>query len=95
MSAQRFAGGVVIMVVCILTAIILALCGGLVIDQFYGSMFEAGMYDDVHGGWDTSGEFYTLVNAWFFFCIAIALVGVIAFVLSWLRREGVDTIYDY
>ena len=88
-------GGFVIMVICIVTSIILALTGGIVIDNVYGGVYDAGMYDDLPETWNNGDSMFGMMNLYYLCCVGIALVGVVAFVLSILRKEPVDSVYQY
>jgi hypothetical protein len=85
-------GGFVIMVYCCILGLVLALAGGMVIDRLYTGLDNMDWFDDADPDWsgDDWGDLHATLNLYYWFCMAIPLVGVACFVKSVLARQGYD-----
>ena len=83
--------GAIIMVILNVTAAILALFGGIILDNFYKFIQDGGYYEALPVAWQGSDTLISVINLFYFSCVVIAGAGWLLFALSLLQREGIDT----
>jgi len=76
-------------VFCIVGAV-LALFGGLMLDQIYLRMDIMGMFD-VPPQWDSMGSINFGMNLFYGVCFLFPVVGIACFIKSLLKRQGYDS----
>jgi hypothetical protein len=83
--------GAIIMIVLNVTAAIIALFGGIILDNFYSWIRDSGMYEAIPVAWQGTDTMLSVVNLFYFSCVVVAGAGWLIFILSLLQREGIDT----
>ena len=91
MSGRSMQEGAIIMVICEFTAAILALFGGIVLDNFYKFFGDAGIFNDIPIQWQSQSQVLSAINLYYLACVVLAIGGILIFVQTVYQREGVDT----
>lgn len=86
----RFVQGVVILFGALLLALCIEFAGGVVVDNVYNGLFDAGFFDDVPSEWNSVDEINASINLFHAAALSIAACGIIAFFLICFREESVD-----
>lgn len=95
MSVHNFRQGMIIMLVCMFLAVVIGFAGGFILDSVFNGLVRAGAYDDLPDDWNDASLINSSVNLFHLSAIAIAIAGVLAFVMTILREESVDEQYSY
>lgn len=86
-------GGFIIMISFCLFGVVLALAGGLVLDEFLGHFDKIGYLDNANPEWTEGGTWsnlFTTVNLYYFVCFLFPIIGIAAFVKSVIASQGYD-----
>ena len=92
---MRIMDGAIIMIVCVVCAAVLALMGGLVLDNVYFLIEDTGLWNNIPTNWQTTGSLFSVINLYYFGCIAVAGAGILIFVLAVYEQEANDTRMQY
>ena len=92
---MRILDGAVIMIICVVVAAVLALFGGIIIDEFYYQVESAGLWNNIPTAWQGTGTLFSMINLYYFGCIALAGAGVLIFLLAVYENEANDTRLQY
>ena len=82
--------GFVIMVVFCIVGAVMALFGGLILDQVYLRMDIMGAFD-VPPAWDSMDELNFGMNLYYGVCMLFPIVGIAAFIKTIIRKQGYDS----
>ncbi len=84
-------GGFVIMVVACFMGLVMALVGGMVLDNVFTGVDDLGWFDEYGNTWDSDwGNMFSLVNLYYFLCALFPIVGIACFVKTVIARQGYD-----
>jgi len=95
MSGRTMQEGAIIMIVLIVLAAVLALLGGMVMDNIYRTFETTGLFASIPNAWDSSSQLLSIINLYYCTCIIIALLGVGIFIQSIYQKDGIDTQMNY
>lgn len=86
-------GGFVIMVAFCIIGIVMALTGGLILDETFGHLDVLGWFDNAPSSWTEGGTWsnlFTVMNLYYFLCFLFPVIGIAAFVKSVIASQGYD-----
>ena len=85
-------GGFVIMIACCLIGLVMALVGGLVLDNVYGNLDDQNWFDNADPDWtgDDWGNLMNTMNLYYGLCFLWPIVGFAAFIKTVIARQGYD-----
>ena len=85
----------IIMIVCIFIGVVCALFGGMVLDETYYQVEDAGLWNGLPSEWTDTGTLFNFINLYYIGCTVIPFIGIGIFVKSWFEREGTDRVQYY
>lgn len=86
-------GGFIIMVACCIFGLIMALVGGIILDETFGHLDSLGWFDNADSDWTengTWGNLFTTMNLYYFMCFLFPIVGIACFIKSIIASQGYD-----
>ena len=92
---MKIMDGAIIMIICVFVAAILALMGGIVLDNVYLMIEDAGLWNNIPTNWQTTGQLFSVINLYYFGCLVVGGAGVLVFVLSILEHQSSDQVQYY
>lgn len=89
-SAENMLSGIILFFIIELTALLIAVFGGSILDLLEGQFYSMGMYDNLPAEWDTTAGESMLVNIFYAVPYLVGLLGLyVLFVTIW-HRHGSD-----
>lgn len=81
------------MVAFCMFGVVMALAGGMILDETFGHFDMLGWFDNAPSQWTEGGTWSTLfttMNLYYFLCFLFPIVGVACFVKSVIASQGYD-----